>query len=357
MEDFRLDSHKLIFHPEKVGEWLKNKDIYPINCELGISSACNHRCIFCCVDYMGYKPNNLSSEIVLKNIKIMKEKGLKSVVLAGNGEPLINKDAVKIINGIKNEGIDVAMSTNGVLFTQDIIKDTLKDLTWVRFSTSAASETNYQKIQGAKKGDLERVFTNIKSAVEFKNKNNLNTTIGVQLVLIPENINEVLELGRIVKKLGVDYYSVKSFGNQTLSMSEVKDKINITEFYKKFDDLERKIKELNDDKFQAIYRSNRISKANINRNYCECWALPFYTFIDGNGDVWPCCIMMGQEGMSFGNIKESTFDQVWDSKKRQEIIEKIRKMNFSECSTECRLDDMNRYLEQLVNPNLHVNFI
>ena len=67
-EDIRMDSHKLIYHPERVAEWLSGQQIYPIEMEVGLSGTCNHRCIFCAVDYMEYKPNLLPKDILLPNL-------------------------------------------------------------------------------------------------------------------------------------------------------------------------------------------------------------------------------------------------------------------------------------------------
>ncbi|MDE5603044.1 MAG: radical SAM protein, partial [Helicobacter sp.] len=59
-DKFRIDSHKLIFHPLRVAKWLqaygdweREKSIYPIYVEISPYGACNHRCTFCGVDYMG----------------------------------------------------------------------------------------------------------------------------------------------------------------------------------------------------------------------------------------------------------------------------------------------------------------
>ena len=164
MEDYRIDSHKLIFHPDRVADWMQGKTVYPINAEIALSGACNHRCVFCCVDYMGYSPSFLSKEIMHERMEEMHNLGLKSVVFAGNGEPLLNKDAVNIINDTKRLGIDVALSTNGVLFTEDIAKECMASISWIRFSTSGGTEETYHKIHQGKDGDLDRVFTNIYNA-------------------------------------------------------------------------------------------------------------------------------------------------------------------------------------------------
>ena len=123
IDNIRIDSHKLIYHPEVVSRWLKGEDIYPIEIEISPSGACNHRCTFCAVDYIGYKPNYLDKDIVLRDVTHMSTRGLKSVICSGEGEPLLNKDLPDIANGIKACGVDVAMSSNGVLFTKDKLEE------------------------------------------------------------------------------------------------------------------------------------------------------------------------------------------------------------------------------------------
>lgn len=357
MEEYRLDSHKLIYHPGAVNDWMHKGDAFPINVELGISGACNHRCIFCGMDYMGYKPEVLSAELLLPNLAEMQKNGLKSVVLAGNGEPLLNKEAADIINGTKRTGLDVAMSTNGVLLDKDFADSCLESLTWIRFSTSALSDSNYQKVHGAKPGDIDKVFANIAYASELKRKKNLKTTLGVQLVLIPENIEEAYDLGLKAREIGADYYSIKTFGFQPQSNSELKKKFDRNEFYARQEELEQKIASLNTETFTALYRKSRIEKAKIQRTYHECHALPFYALADSSGDVWPCCVLMGNEGMCFGNLHQQSFMEIWHGEQRKQVLERIKASGLAQCSIDCRLDAMNRYLQELKYPNTHVNFI
>lgn len=364
MTNTRVDAHKLILHPQRVAEWLKNEvggaeknTIYPINLEIGLSGACNHRCVFCCVDHMQYKPSFLSYEVMKKNLTVLSQKGLKSVLYAGNGEPILNKDFVKIVNMTKCMGIDVALSTNGVLFTPEIASACMESLSWIKFSISAGCEKTYKQIHRGKDGDFERVISNISSAAKIKQKQSCHTTLGVQIVMTPDNADEVFELAKTVKKAGADLFTVKSLGYNELSSNVYKDTFDEEEFYGNQAILETKLSTLCDECFSAVYRSNRINHHLQERQYSQCYAAPFYACIDSDGIVYPCCNMLGVPDMAFGNINESSFDEIWEGEQRKMVMEGLAKENLKRCPKDCRLANMNIYLHELKNPGEHVNFI
>lgn len=210
-ENIRMDSHKLIYHPDTVARWMNGENIYPIELEIGLTNACNHRCIFCAVDYTGYKPEKIDADMLKSNLTELSVKGLKSIVYAGEGEPLLHKEAFNIINYTKSLGIDAAVSTNGVLLTAEASKECLKSLTWIRFSVAGIHNDTYDKIQQGKQGDLDKVLTNMQEAVKVKRDQNLETTLGVQLLLLPDNKDEIVEMGKKLREIGVDYFTIKPF--------------------------------------------------------------------------------------------------------------------------------------------------
>ena len=253
-EDFKLDSHKLIYHPCEVARWLNGENIYPIEIEISPSGACNHRCIFCAVDYLGYKPSFLDKEMLLKNISHMRENGLKSVICSGEGEPLLNKDMPDIALGIKKIGVDVAMASNGVLLTKDITESCLQAFTWIRFSMAAIHEDTYKSIHRGQEGDLKRALDNIAYAVEWKKKNNLSTTLGVQCLLIQDNRDQVVEMTKELKKIGVDYFTIKPYSQHTQSEN------HLEVDYKDLLALESELKAYEDFNYKVYYRSNAMLK-------------------------------------------------------------------------------------------------
>jgi len=112
-DEFRIDSHKLIFHPLRVSKWLSGEKIYPIYAELSPSGACNHRCTFCALDYMEYKPRFLDTALLKERLTEMGRLGLRSIMYGGEGEPFLHKDIGDIIVHTKRSGIDVGITTNG----------------------------------------------------------------------------------------------------------------------------------------------------------------------------------------------------------------------------------------------------
>lgn len=351
-DNIRMDSHKLIYHPDVVARWLKGENIYPIEIEISPSGACNHRCTFCAVDYIGYKPYFLDKDIILRDVSQMSKKGLKSVICSGEGEPLLNKDFPDIANGIKKSGVDVAMSSNGVLFTKDKAKECLGAFTWIRFSVASMEEKSYDSIQRGKVGDLERVKANIADAVEIKRKNNYTTTLGVQCLLMPENMNQLPDMAKSLREIGVDYFTIKPYSQHL--HSENRKSID----YEEMLELENKIKEFQTEDFAIYFRANAMKKMHHDKCYKKCLGLPFMTHIDSQGNVWPCIAHIGVDEFSYGNINENTFEDIWEGKRRQEVIERLYKLDINNvCREACRLDNINIYLDELKHPGEHVNFI
>ena len=74
--------------------------------------------------------------------------------------------------------------------------------------------------------------------------------------------------------------------------------------------------------------------------------------------MWPCVAHIGAEEFSYGNIYKQTFEEIWEGERRQEVIKKLYGLDINqECREACRLDEINKYLDELAHPGPHVNFI
>ena len=351
-ENIRMDSHKLMYHPDRVARWMRGENIYPIEVEISPSGACNHRCVFCAVDYIGYQPDFLDKNVILSNISQMSKKGLKSVLCSGEGEPFLNKDMVDIANGIKASGVDVAMSSNGALFTKEKAQECLAAFTWIRFSVASMEEKSYMQIQRGKEGDLSRVTKNIGDAVKIKRDKMLHTTIGVQCLLLPDNIAQLPNMARQLRDIGVDYLTIKPYSQHLHSKNIYK--VDYNEML----ELEQEIRRYETNEFLIYFRANAMKKMHQKKCYQECYGLPFMTHIDAKGNVWPCVAHIGTEELCYGNIYEQTFEEIWEGNRRQSVIQKFKEFDLNKtCREACRLDEINKYLNELKHQGKHVNFI
>lgn len=352
MENIRMDSHKLIYHPDVVARWMKGENIYPIELEIGLTNACNHRCIFCAVDYTGYQPDQIDSQLLLDNLTELAPRGVKSIIYAGEGEPLLHKEAPEIINRTKSLGIDAAVSTNGVLLTPEMSRECLKSLTWIRFSVAGITNETYGSIQRGRPGDLDKVLYHMEEAVKVKREQKLRTTLGVQLLLLPDNKDEIVQMGEKLRRIGVDYFTIKPFSQHPQSRQILQVD------YKEMLALENEVTALQTDDFKVYFRTHSMQKLECKRGYKQCLALPFMVYIDAKGNLWSCIVFMGKDELKYGNLNEESFVDIWEGNHRREIVDYFMNMDLDRnCRELCRLDEMNRYLDELKHPGEHVNFI
>ena len=108
MDKYRIDGHKLMFHVPRVHEWLDKGDVYPVYMEVSPSGACNHRCAFCGLDFLEYRPRFLREDVFLERIAELGRLGLASMMFGGEGEPLIHKGMARFAKQARDSGIDGA---------------------------------------------------------------------------------------------------------------------------------------------------------------------------------------------------------------------------------------------------------
>lgn len=354
MDKYRIDDHKLIYHPERVSDWLKNRNIYPIYAEISPSGACNHRCSYCALDFMKYKPRFLDTRLLKTRLKEMAGLGLKSVMFAGEGEPFLHPDMAEIAVYAGKCGIDVSFTTNAVLLRPAITDRILGTASWIKVSINGGTPGTYAKIHRTSPADFGRVFDNLGYAAALKKKKGYACALGMQLVLLPENAHEAVKLAQKARRAGMDYLVIKPYSQHPQSITDKYRKIR----YAGFEKLAADLKKLNRPGFSVIFRLNTMKKWDEGRRpYNRCLALPFWSYIDAGGGVWGCSMFLGNEKFRYGDINEKTFRRIWEGGKRRKSLEYVRGMDAAACRVNCRMDEINRYLWRLKNPVEHANFI
>lgn len=347
-----LDSHKINYHPKEIVNFFDGNLRAPIYIEISPTGVCNHKCLFCHYNYLGHEGRFKQGKI-LELVKEFASIGVKSLVFAGNGEPTLHTDTFEAIVLAKSLGIDVALSTNGALLKDKHFEVLAKNLTWIRFSFNAGSEENYAYVHQTDGKDFNKVIENIEKLKAAKERLGSKITIGSQCVLIPQNKDYILEHAKRLKKLGVDYFSVKHFYDHSHNEFMV-DEVIDDDFIMMLDE---ESKNISNDTFNFLVRSTK--NLSSQRIYDKCYGLEFIVFIDELGDVYTCFSHQYDKKTVLGNVFEKSFKEIWDSDERKNAVGYINDCIIkNNCQPNCRHHQINNYLWEIRHASIpHINFI
>ncbi len=352
---FRIDTHKLHFHPGRVADWLAGGMIAPLYMEISPTGACNLRCVFCATDYIRYVPRRLDAGLLGVRLSEMGRMGLKSVMFAGEGEPFLHPDMADIAEAAHQAGVDCAFTTNGTLLDPDTAKRILPITTWIKVSCNAGTPESYARIHGAKGEYFAQVIGNLEEMARLRRDSGWTCTLGMQALLLPENRGEMPELARICRDIGLDYFVVKPYSHNPQSHTERFRNID----YADAGELTQELGAYETASFSPIVRLHAMDKWQDGRKpYGGCLGLPFFSYLDAGGNIWGCSVFMNQQDFWYGNINNTSFYDIWHGETRKKSLKFVEcEMDISYCRINCRLDEINRYLWELRHPGAHVNFI
>jgi len=342
MDKMKVDSHKLMLHPERVLKWRQGEQIYPIYVEISPTSVCNYSCSFCAFDF--FTRGTRLDFMDLKQVIIeMGKLGVKSIMFAGEGEPLIHKEFMAMAFHTKAQGIDVAVTTNGSLLTQEMAYEILPVMSWIKVSLNSILPSTFTKMsgivdRGAGRAMLGTVIKNICQTVDIRDSMKHSCDIGVQMILTEDNVGDIEPTIIAARELGVDYFVIKQYSQHPSSVGITKS----PPIYINYEGWST-------DTFKVIQRDPL-----MNKNYDQCYAMPFWSYLSSNGDMYGCSGHIPDSHFVLGSIYKNTLAEMWAKDNYATLIKNI---DVSKCRPGCRMDHCNRYLNELVNPGKHVNFI
>jgi len=353
MSSYNFDGHKLFYQYETTYKLLSDQPVYPLYVEYSPVGNCNHRCMFCAYDYMGYKSRRLDTDAAVKSIKEFADLGTKAMLFAGEGEPLIHPDFTKMIEACHEKGVDSGIYSNGALLTEKKAGELLDKLTFMRVSFNAGTRENYHQIHG--RDDFDLVIKNLKYAVALKQKKHLKADIGLQFVVIPENIQTVVNMAKLGKEIGVDYLAIKPFVQHNSQEYNFEQNFKLEEIESILDEATT----YSTNEYQVIARKESFRKYH-DRTYDHCLSLPLFSVVLSDGSVYSCGPHLENDDFLYGNIMENSVLDIMNGEKRKKILEHAKTALDCKnmCMPNCRLDAINRSLWELKRPTVkHVNFI
>ncbi len=334
-------SDKILYHPERIAEFIKKGTTRPITWELDLTNRCNHNCPQCA----GGRDNTdtLSQKEAEMYIHQIANLDGKAITFSGGGEPLLAPFATEAVQLARKFGMDVALITNGSLIKQVDYESLVENCTWIRISLDASTEEMFKQTHGCNDKTFRDTLDGINKLVlckqEIKSFNmDPGCSIGVAFLTSEKTKADMLYFTKLCKHLEVDYVQFRPFH---------------------FDQapIDKELKECLEEEtpqFKVLSSENKYRNFGEARPYPTCYGHHFAGVINVH-EVYLCCHLRGNPKYKLGDLREQPLKMIWDSKKRKDIYKNI---DYSDCVPVCRCDPFNRWLCQLRDKvPAHVNFL
>lgn len=354
-----FSSGKILAHLDKIATVKQSpQETPPITVEWHLSNQCNHDCPFCTfresVHGSPHRAALFPEQLVDKVIEDLKDLGVKAVVHSGGGEPLLHPRVHDVMKKIKMASISQGLVTNGANIEKpEIAEAIIGTCDWVRISVDAGSQDVYEKTHG-KGRDFNQIRKNIKELVEKRKSQ--KPRIGVSFLLTMLNYPDLIKSAGLFKEVGVDYFQVKPI---VISAEDRLSSGNIfwrTEIFDQLAALPAQAVKPHYKVYTLGFKFVDMMTAVDRKQFRKCYGHPFYPVITPTGDVYVCCLMIGQTKFRYGTINPNMgFKQLWNSPQRSKIGESI---NVRDCPVNCKLSETNKVLEEILGkPYEDENFL
>lgn len=301
----------------------------PLHLQVEPTSRCNLNCYFCSrlksvLDGKGIDMDLDNFKRLLGDVRPIR------VTFAGRGEPLMNKNIIRMIELVKGAGAKSIITTNftvGERYAKELVSSGHDIL---RISIDAATPEVYEKIRG--RDYFEKIVSGIKLINEAKKTTgSVLPSVGFEFVMTQDNIHQVEELVDLSASLKIDKINFRALGLVGIEdkVQELMGRANKEKFRellvranKKSDTLGIKtnlptlVKDLD-------FYWNRYSKSKPSK-VMGCLYLWLQLFVSAEGEVAPCCALFMDEGVSMGNVFKEGFDSVWNGERFKEFRHQMK---------------------------------
>ena len=367
-----LDNHKLSYHYNRFEKWLQGEKVAPISVDMALTRSCGAMCSFCYA--MVQEPQErtaIKTHHALNLLDDFAEIGVKGVSLISDGESTLSPAYVPFIEHAAKVGIDVGNATNAWDWKPEKIDRVLPNLKWVRFTVAAGTPSRYAEIM-YKSSENTQVFdnaiSNIKYAVDLKKKLNLDVTLGIQMVLMPEFKDEIIPFAKLGVDLGVDYAVIKHCSDDTegtLGVDYSK--------YAALNDLLLKAESLSNNNTKVIVKWSKIEEGS-DCSYTAMYGPQFLLQISGSGLVAPSGMFFNAKysKLHIGNFTEERFINIFNSERYSRSMSYLCSERFNAKTMmgslpiqhylNAAIDDHIKDIKKIKNKEsdikpLHVNFL
>lgn len=307
-----------------------------------VTYLCDSRCRTCNIwrKYLS-NPEEKSKELRLDEIRNMfiNSQYLTNpyrISLTG-GEPTLREDFVELCGFFieRYPKAEIMVSTNAlnpgaIIARLEEINDEYKPKNLkVDISLDGIGKT-HDEIRG-----VTRAYERVLKLIELVKERIPSVEQGVSFTITSDNYKDLLAVYELSKRLDI-WFGPQFAGNSQVyfdnmekhfvwndtTLMEIEKVINVIR------KRQRLLLRIGD--ISTYYLANMVRYEKYHQRICKCYSGTYSFFMDPYGNIFPCTML----AKKIGNIRQSDFDEIWTSKKIQQVREFINRENCA-CWTPC----------------------
>ena len=291
-----------------------------------VTNRCNLTCPTCPLGtdqaYQGYSKADISYDQFKKIVDQIPS--LVYLTLQGVGEPLLNKDIMKMIQYCTGRGIATYINTNGTVLTENKSKELIEaGLSNLSISINSFDEKVFSETRSG--ASIKKITENIKKFIEIKKTlNKKRPVVSFRAILMKETEPYMEDLIFKSEELRIDVLYIQLFMSIVAEKSLMESSLKPNEikiFCEKLEGWKHKVK------MQIITESF----GNSSNNLGQCNLPWFSPNVTAEGFVTPCCTISNPSVLNMGNVFETSFEKIWNSDKFVEFRETFYKKQPKAC--------------------------
>lgn len=278
--------------------------------QVEIVNRCNLRCVMCAIKELTAARSRRALDVEGFAAIVGQFPLLERVDLQGIGEPLVNPHLESIIRWCRQRGVEVGFVTNGLLFDADRIEAVLDaGPSYVVFSVDSVDPAVFDSIRPG--ADIGTLLATIRAMVLRKRERGLTSPhIGIMSVAMKANLPLMADVVDTAAELGVDGLTVKGLNprpNPDVAPDDIVASLaRVREAVARHPELPVTVALGHDD------------------GELRCrwpWSAAYVT---AEGDLTPCCNCPDARDVSFGNLLERPFAELWNDRPYREFRRELR---------------------------------
>jgi MoaA/NifB/PqqE/SkfB family radical SAM enzyme len=354
-KELLLDGTKIAWHLDRLEKWKKGERIAPITIDMALTRACNYSCHFCYAMMQENEREVITKKIMDDFLEDCAEIGVKAISFISDGESTISPVFVDAVKKGHDLGLSMAAASNGFVLTKTQAEKILPYMTYLRINFSGGEKKRYAEIMGTKEDYFDRVCKNIKDMMEIKKRLKLPVTIGMQMVLMPQDADQIIPFAKLGSELKPDYAVIKH-----CSDNEDGDLGVDYNAYEKIYPLLEEAEKYSSENYKVVVKWSKIKdKGNQGRSYQRCYGAPFMLQLSGSGLIAPCGPLFNEKYKKFhiGNICTDRFKKIVFSDRYWEVMKYLASSKFNAqkmCGSLCIQHKTNEVIDAYVKGEVHL---